>query len=555
MVTRSAISICLVAVSVGAIAIVWGRQPLFPADSPSNGERKIVRLDGVSYPRTDSDLQKALDALTNSCGSVALPPNISIDITVTITIPSCHGETNSLSGSGNTTVLNFTNAAARVVQSSGTKIENLKIVSAQTTSANGGEVYSEGTTEIEASGLTFFGGGSHIAYKSVSNFTVSETNHLSLTAKGNAILLQGCHHGSLLDIHARDFTAPASDTYYGGAIRVGNGSSQIRIVNPTISNIDGTTVRDYAGVDISASHNVSIQGGTLTGLKNGDGVVTEDGATDVTISGTVSTGNSDSAGVGPYGNNGDGFDIYNSARVHISNCVGSNNGNLASNLQRGAEIFTSEDVTISKCEFSENGAQGIIVVGAPRTQLNGVTANGNRMAGVYLLKASGTVSVDGAKVALTDGTGFGLAWEPGTVIQIHSIQCQIASVSDRSHLVLTADLGAMKSVTYAVQSYEAGLNAGTYNNNGTGGKMVEGIYLADSTNATISDVTATDNRSSGKTQMWGANIQNRARAIFYRDNFLGNGNGEIHDAVGMSQEFDMVESSPSSRCCGSGKPQ
>jgi Right handed beta helix region len=523
--------------------------------------RRIFRVDGVNYPRTDSGLQNALNELQGSCGSVILPANTSIEIAVSITIPSCSGGLNVLSGSGEMTVLRFTTPSARIVQSSGTVVKNLKIVSMQTTVAAGGEIFSQGTTNVEATGLTFSGGGSHITYKSVSNFTISNTRHLSLTAQGNAILLQGSDHGSIVDTDVEGFVAPASDGYYGGAIRVGNDSSHITIVNPTISDIDGTTVRDYAGVDISASHYVSILGGVLTGLKNGDGVVTEDGATDINISGTISTGNSNTAGAGSYGHNGDGFDIYNSARVNLSNCVGNDNGHLASNLQRGAEIYTSEDVTVSNCEFDDNGAEGVIVTGSPRTQLSNVTANGNRMAGVYFLRASGTVQVSGADVSLTDGIGFGLAWEPGTVIEIHSSQCKIASVTDGSHLVLTEPVGSAKSVTYAVESYEASLSSGTYDDNGSGGnnsgrgQTSDGIYLADATTASISNVTATDERSSGKTQMWGAEVQNQARAVFFHDDFVGNAAGEIQDAVGLSERFDRVQQDVPARCCAPRKPE
>lgn len=530
------------------------------AEDSSQPERRGFRVDGV-YPHNDSGLQAALNALQNSCGSVILPPNTSIDIAVSITIPSCPGGLNVLSGSGDTTVLNFTSPAARIVQSSGTVVKNLKIVSTQTSVAVGGEIFSQGTTNVEAAGLTFSGGGSHVTYKSVSGFTIAQTRHLSLTAQGNAILLQGSDHGSIVDTDIEGFIAPASDGYYGGAIRVGNDSSHITIINPTISDIDGTTVRDYAGVDISASHYVSILGGVLTGLKNGDGVVTEDGATDINISGTISTGNSNSAGAGSYGHNGDGFDIYNSARVRLSNCVGNDNGHLSSNLQRGAEIYTSEDVTVSNCEFSDNGAEGVIVTGSPRTQLNNVIANGNRMAGVYFLRASGTVLVSGADVTLTDGIGFGLAWEQGTIIQIHSSQCEIASVTDGSHLVLTQPMGNMKSVVYAVQSYETNLSSGTYNDNGGdgnkggGAQMSDGIYLADATTASISNVTATDDRPSGKTQIWGANIQNQASAIFFHDDFLGNAGGEIQDAVGLSEQFDTVQGDATPPCCAPRKPQ
>ena len=500
-----------------------------------------VYLNGVNFAQSDTGLQQAVESLVGACGTVVIPPNVTVQISAAITVPSCIGGVNVLQGSGNSSVLQFTSATAQIIQSSGTIVRDLRIVSSQTVPALGGEIFSYRTSNIEADHIAFVGGGSHIDYDTVSDFRINQTVHVSLTAKGNAIRIFRSDHGQIVEPRIQNFTAPPSDTYYGGLIRIGGGSSYVDIINPIIMNIDGSTVRNYAGVDISTSHNVSLFGGLLFGLKNGDGVVTEDGATDVTITGTVSSGNSDQPGAGFYGNNGDGFDIYNSARVHLSNCVGDNNGNLSSNLQHGAEIFTSEDVTVSDCDLSNNGAEGVIVVGSPRTRLVNVTANGNRLAGTYFLSASGDVDVFDSRVSLLNGTGFGLAWQPGTQITIGSAPYQISAVADGSHLLLAQPAGNLGAVKYSVQSYTVELSSGSFNNNGSSGRMPNGIYLADATTAVVSGVTATDNRSSGKTQMWGANLQNEARAIFFQDYFQGNGAGAIEDAPGTSEQFGMAD--------------
>lgn len=526
-------------------------QTRYRSDLPAALPRPMLAVNGVNFPQTESGLQTALNALAQSCGTVQLPASMSIEITVDLVVPPCSGGTNILAGSGDTTILHLATASARIVQSSGTWVKSLQITSSQKSAVAGGGLYSVKTSDVEASDVTFSGGGPQIAYQGVSNFTISGTQHFNLTAPGNAILVNGSDHGVVSNAQIEGFTAPASATYYGGAILVANGSSEIAIVNPVISDIDGTAVPDYAGVDISASHSVSVLGGTISGLKNGDGVVTEDGTTDVNISGTTSTGHSNASGVGLFGNNGDGFDIYNSARVELSDCVGSNNGNLSTNLQHGAEIFSSEDVTISNCEFSGNGAEGIIVAGSPRTKIVDVTSSNNCMAGAYFEHVSGSVNVSGAQVTLTNGIAFGLAWEPGTQISIQSQAYKIASVTDGSHLLLATSAGTLSGATYSLESYQAELSGGSFNNNGTGGVLPHGIYLADATTASVSNTTATNEAANGSTQMWGANVQNQAQATFFRDDFRGNAAGEIQDGPGISQEFDMVTAPSLEPCCRS----
>ena len=533
-VTRQPAFLTAILVFLASSALALSAQSV---PTPSTGQ--ITYLTGVNFPQTDRGLQQAVNSMIGTCGTVIIPPNITIAVSQAITVPSCIGGTNILQGSGNTTVLQLVTPAAQIIQSSGTVIRHLKIVSSQTTPAIGGEVLSRDTANVEADDITFVGGGTHIDYDAVTNFRISQTTHLSLTAKGNAIRIARSDHGRIVNPRIENFTAPPSDTYYGGLIRIGRGSSFVDIINPVILNIDGTTVRNYAGVDISTSHDVSLFGGLLSGLKNGDGVVTEDGATDVTITGTASYGNSNEPGAGFYGNNGDGFDIYNSARVHLSDCVGDNNGNLASNLQHGAEIFTSEDVTVSNCDLSGNGAEGVIVVGSPRTRLVDVTANRNSLAGIYFLQATGGVSVSGSQVTLLNGNGFGLAWQPATRIKIGSRMYEIASVTDAGHLVLTTS-GGNRFTKYSVDSYTAELSSGTFNNNGSSGKMANGIYMADATSAVVSNVTATNDPSFGRTQLWGASLQNEASALFFNDNFAGNGAGPVDDGPGTSEQFGMT---------------
>jgi hypothetical protein len=77
----------------------------------------------------------------------------------------------------------------------------------------------------------------------------------------------------------------------------------------------------------------------------------------------------------------------------------------------------------------------------------------------------------------------------------------IAQVTDDSHLVPANAPDRSGVVQYSVESQAVQLSGGTFNNNGWSDKMPSVIYLGDATDAVVSGVTATDNRSSRKTQM------------------------------------------------------
>ncbi|MES2970921.1 MAG: right-handed parallel beta-helix repeat-containing protein [Patescibacteria group bacterium] len=455
-----------------------------------------------------------------------------------------------IEGIGDTTVLvysdntgptyNYINLASNSI------LRNLKIDATAVTNGIVGDVYSSSTSNITIENVTFIGGGHHIGLSQVNEFMVDHTRHLSLTAVtggGGGVYIDQSSNGTVKDVTAGGFTMPAATQAFG--IIVVKSSSYVKVVNPTIYDIDGTTIPTFGGVGFTASTNSSLTGGTIKNLKNGDGVWTEDGSTDISITGTVSTGNGNTAGSGSYSNTGDGFDIFNSARINLSNCVARNNGNLTAEKHVNIEIFTSADVTVDNCEASDGGHHGVTVNGSPNTKLNGIRANRNGYNGVHVVNSSGTVNTSGTTVTRTAGY-FGLAWPANTTITINGVAYKIASVTNLNTLVLTTSAGTQTGVSFAVES-SIQVIGGQFNDNGLAGMSdTVGVYMANASTGHIEGVTATDTRASGsKTQTYGIRLENTARATLLTNNLGGNLTGTLLDSPGTSAGL-TVDTSTSS---------
>ncbi|GEM_PF-2859738 len=377
-------------------------------------------------------------------------------------------------GLGDATVISLANTTAAIQHGSNTTIRSLRIESTLTTTINGA-IFTQGTNNVSVENVVFSGGGHHIQYNNVSNFRILHTRHISITAPSNLIIVYQSNHGVIDNVRIEGFTYPTSTNSFGG-IYVSE-SSEIDVIAPEIRDIDATTIPGFGGVRFSNSKNSNLLGGTVTGLKNGDAVVTEAGSTDINIIGSNLTGNNNTAGAGTYGNTGDGIDIFNSSRIRIVGCNGRNNGNLATARFQGIEIFTSSDVTVESCDFSDNGGPGVTVAGSPNVRLVSLTCNRNFK--------------NGANIA-----GFG---------------------------------GVESSVE---------IIGGEYKDNGQGGGVtgtVEGIYLAGATTGVVQGVLATDTRTAGfKTQTYGIRIENTARAVLIGNITTGNLTGDMLDSPNKS---------------------
>jgi len=434
---------------------------------------------------------------------------------------------------GSQVTLTMSTSSSSIVQSSHTRVKGCTFSSSLTIAVKG-EVYSQNTTDVGAEDLTFIGGGTNIQYSSVTGFTITNPHVVSMTAPTFSIEAFRSIDGQIISPQVEDFTWPATaDGVELRAIVVMN-SSKVEVIDPVIRNIDATRVWTFGGVSFWGSTNSSLVGGILNGLKNGDGVVTEKGSADIDISGTQSFGNSPSAGAGVNANDGDGFDIFNSARVHLSACNGRGNGIIGPH--HNIEIFTSTDVTVQDCDASDGAYAGVAVVGSPRTKLLGITANRNQSAGLAFTPALGTVNTYGTSVTFVSGESFGMAWAPNTTIIINSGTYKIASVSGFTSLTLTTSAGTQTGVTYSVDSYDGQVIGGEFSGNGLGLGVTgtrEGVYLAGGTTGLIQGITATDPKAM-KTQTYGIRLENSARAVLTCNSLEGNLDGAIQDSVGES---------------------
>lgn len=434
---------------------------------------------------------------------------------------------------GSQVTLSMSTTSSAILQSSHTRVKGCNFSSSLTSGVNG-EIFSQSTTDVQAEDVTFLGGGAHIQYNNVSKFRIIRPISSSLTAPSNVISIFQSSNGQIIAPRIEGFVYASSGSAFRG-IWVSQ-SSHVEVISPNIRDIDASTISTFAGVDFSQSTNCSLTGGEVTGLKNGDGILTENGSTDIDITGTQSYGNSPSAGSGSGALAGDGFDIFNSARVHISNVNARSNGILITNTHHNIEIFSSYDVTVDGAEASDGGRGGVSVVGSPKTKLLGVNANRNQFAGADFVAVTGTVNTAGTAVTLTAGSSFGLAWPLNTSITINGAAFLISSVTDASHLTLTATAGAQTGVSYSVDSYDGEVIGGEYSGNGIGlgaAGTREGIYAANNSTLFVSGVRATDAKSS-QTQTYGLRLENTATATYVGNNFFGNLNGDVLDSVGLS---------------------
>jgi hypothetical protein len=395
-----------------------------------------------------------------------------LNLSIQLTVNTPTSGKSVIQGLGEATNIVLLNTSAFVQLGSNTEIKDLVIQSSLTTTINGG-VFTQGTTNVTVQNVAFIGGGHQLNLNTVNNFRIIGTRHTGLTAPGGAIVVYNSDHGTVREPRVEASTWPSSTS----ALRaIGfSSSSYIDVENPIVRNLDATQVVNFGALSFAGSHHMTLSGGQLTGNKGADGFVSENGSADIDIVGTISSGNGVCPPcVGTNGATGDGFDIFNSSRVHLSTCVANGNGVWSGSAHAGIEIFTSSDVTVQGCDASDSGSNGIIVEGSPRTILMGVSAQRNQGDGVYIAPYNTTNS---------------------------SIQ----------------------------------IVGGQFNDNGRGNQgivFVNGMYFAGGTVATVQGATATN--TSGSTQVYGARLENTSRGVFMFNNFRGNPFGEILDSVGRS---------------------
>lgn len=456
---------------------------------------------------------------------------------------------------GDQTTLALSTSRAMITLESDTRVVSCAFSSTQTLPPDGGaEIYSKGTSNIDIEHVTFVGGGYHIKFSSVSNFSIRNTRHVSITAKATSpILIASSKHGQVTSPQIESFVVPAGDT---GIRLIGiNNSSFIDVSDPVIKNVDASTVPGCGGVTFTSSSNSALRGGVIGGLKNCDGVLTESigraASSDISISGTVSEGHNASAGRGKNANNGEGFDIYNSKHVLLSNVTSRNNGNSPTNRQSGIEVSNSAEVSIRNCTSKDNGVDGIRVDGSKGVTISESNTSHNGDVGILVMPALGRVSatVNSRIVDWTPGDAnmtFSAVWPAGTKIVIGGVIYTIASFPSPSQMMLTSDFsGATGEYSYNVDSYVE-IRGGESLDNGQLSASLppdlkvghrEGVYFAggfsgDMTGR-VTRLHAADTQDR-KTQTFGIRVENRARIVADHNSVSGNLAGGIRDSPGRS---------------------
>jgi hypothetical protein len=451
--------------------------------------------------------------------------------------------------------LTLSTSQARIIQQSNTRVRGCTLSSSQTSPPVGSaEIVSQGTSNVQVENVTFIGGGSHIEYSNVSNFVIKNTRHVSITAKGTApIRVDSSIGGQITAPRIEGFTLPAGDV---GIRLLGiQNSSYINVTNPVIKDVDATTVFGCGGIAFTTSNKSTLHGGVISGLKNCDGVLTESigmaGSSDISISGTISTGHNASPGVGRNANNGEGFDIFNSKRVRLSEVTSRDNGKSESNRQPGIEVSNSGEISISHCISNDNGADGIKVDGSSGVTIRESHTNHNGGAGILVMPALGRVRVtEGSPIIdWTPGGAnmtFSAVWPVHTRIVIGGAVYTIASFQSTTQLTLTAGFPvATGSYAYNVDTY-AEIQGGESLDNGQLSASLpvnqnagqrEGVYFAGGFSGEITGrvigLRATDTQIR-KTQTFGIRIENGARIFAKNNSVAGNLAGKIQDSPGKS---------------------
>lgn len=451
---------------------------------------------------------------------------------------------------GDRVTLTLSTPRAKITQQSNTRVSGCALSSTQTSSpAGGAEIFSQGTSNVQVEGVTFVGGGYHIVYNTVSNFSIKNTRHLSITVKGaSPIVIGSSTHGQIISPRIESYTEPAGTS---GIRLIGiKQSSFIDVSDPVIKGVDASTVPGCGGVTFTASTNSTLRGGAITDLKNCDGVLTESTGTaassDIDITGTVSTGHNASPGLGKNANNGEGFDIFNSKRIRLSEVTARNNGKLASNRQPGIEVSNSGEISIDNCVSSDNGVDGIKVNGSIGVKISNSHTNHNGGVGILVMPALGSANVTRGSpiVDWTQGGAnvtFSAVWPVRTKIYVGGAVYTIQSFQSTTQLTLASDSEVTGKYPYNVDSYVEIIGGESLDNgqlslglppNQNGGQR-EGVYFAGGLSGEIigrvSHLRAS-NTQSNKAQTYGIRIENSARIVAEGNSVSGNLVGGVRDS-------------------------
>jgi len=448
-------------------------------------------------------------------------------------------------------VLTMSSDKAMIRQQSHTRIQNCEFASQQTAppAGGGGEIFAQNASDLAVRNVTFSGGGHHILYHDVSNFRIENTHHTSITAlSGAAIVIQSSNHGQIVAPQIHDFVEPDGSSFIRliGIVK----SDAIEVSDPVIRNVDSSTAKGCAGVGFSGSGDSSVKGGAISGLHNCDGVLTESvdmiASVGITISGTSVTDMDTGPGAGSHAGNGEGFDIFHSKGIRLSDITARNNGKFEGNRMPGLEVSASIHVEITNCDCSDNGLEGIRIDGSLWVNVNQCRTNNNGGAGIIVEPMFGNVAATNGSPEIEWAPGranqhFSAVWPSGTKIIIEHTVYSVGTLESKNKITLTSGF-AQPSGTYAydVDSY-AEIEGGESSNNGQRGGGTgarEGVYFSsDNTSrqllGQVRHLVARDTQST-KTQTYGIRVENSGHIVAEGNSIQGNLMGTIRDSPGRS---------------------
>ena len=273
-------------------------------------------------------------------------------------------------------------------------LRDLRITTSATSNVNG-LLFAQAAQSFVVDSVRFEGGG--ISLNTCSYSTISNTTHNGLQAAGSCIYMFQCTSCTIVNPIVEPFIMPASAAKALRLIEV-SFCKNVSVVGGSITSVDLTQVTSGGGIGFTASNYCTLTGMTVFGLLGADGIVVEGvfvgppptppilmPSTYITISNCISSNNDPGAGHAgqPSYGVGDGFDLFNSNHLSLDNCVAQANGLYSGHF--GFEIDTCQAVDMTNCVATGNSAHGIQLGSTSDALLIGCVSSANNSGGLFAL--------------------------------------------------------------------------------------------------------------------------------------------------------------------------
>jgi hypothetical protein len=433
------------------------------------------------------------------------------------------------------------------------RVAHLSFVSSNSSEVLG-DLYANNVNDITIEDCSFSGGGWHIGLYTVTNFRISRTQHTSISAlKSGAVNVEYSTYGKIDHVYVAGITLPQpmAGVKYSVAF-IGLDATQYtditdcQVINCDSSYVDGAN----SALGLSGCNYVNVIGGQYVGNANCDGVALQAGGAEnatpctyITITAVNSSynGNLGLNSSSNYGT-GDGFDLFNSAYVHLANCVAYENGQASgasgdTNRHNGCDIDGCSEVTITNCRFEISGLVGIDIYQSQQIKVIGSSVVGSWSQGIYVAANAGTCNTSGNSVTWESGAEpFGLGLQVNSDININGTNYKIQSVNSGTSITLTTNAGTHTGVSWYIASEYVQIIGGSVVNSGSGG-VSNSQYGIDVEGHSTVWITGTDigctEASGTQSQIYGVYTAANGQVQITNSNFYNNGSAPINDNSGL----------------------